>query len=407
MKIFLYLLLFSNKSPNTRGNKPISAGLFRWESWVDHRKSLKTAEIPPNLEHITNEDLNYWLARFVMEVRNQNGQPYVGGTLYGLCAALQRYVREKRAILSQGEPLDIYKDPRLDYFRKTFDVVLKDLHRQGIGASKKQADVISIDMEERLWDGGYLGDDEPQKLLNSLVFCLGLNLALRSGQEHRRLSPDMFTVVEGSDENRSYLLYTEFGSKNNAGGLKDRKVKNKSVTIFANLEKTSKCVIHLYAKYMSLRPFDAPPGVLYLQPLSKPKPDCWYQSRPVGHNALNKTVKSLCDKIGATGHFTNHSLRRTCATRLYNSGVGEQEIMAITGHRSKDGVRLYKKMSEDQEKELSEILQSSAKKAKCEKELEDVHVELENKENICPLSRKDSSGSSFSFNGCSVTINYN
>ena len=82
-------------------------------------------------------------------------------------------------------------------------------------------------MEEQLWKEGYLGDDNPQKLLDTLVFSFGINLALRSGQEHHRLSPNMFTLVEDSDGSSTYLLYTEFGSKNNASGLKDRKVANK------------------------------------------------------------------------------------------------------------------------------------------------------------------------------------
>ena len=152
---------------------------------------------------------------------------------------------------------------------------------------------------------------------------------------------------------------------------------------------------------MSLQPLDAPPGVFYLQSLSKPVSNCWYEPRPVGHNSLNKTVRNLCDKIGATGYFTNHSLRRTCATRLFRSGVGEQEIMAVTGHRSKDGVRVYKKMSEDQEKELSQILQSS-KKPKIEKEMAVVDKVAKEKENLPPVA--DSSGSSFNFSGCTVTI---
>ena len=54
---------------------------------MDHRKSLGT-EVPPPLDCMTNEQLNHWLARFIMEVRNQSGKPYAGGTLYGICAVV-------------------------------------------------------------------------------------------------------------------------------------------------------------------------------------------------------------------------------------------------------------------------------------------------------------------------------
>ena len=72
---------------NTR--RSTTWGVKIWDSWVDYRRSLGT-EIPPSLEEITNDELNQWLSRFVMEVRNKSGQPYVGGTLYAICAALQR-----------------------------------------------------------------------------------------------------------------------------------------------------------------------------------------------------------------------------------------------------------------------------------------------------------------------------
>ena len=57
-----------------------------------------------------------------------------------------------------------------------------------------------------------------------------------------------------------------------------------------------------------------------------------------------------------TGYKTNHSLRATAATRLFHAGVDEQLIMEWTGHRSLDGVRSYKRTSEEQQAALSDII---------------------------------------------------
>ena len=131
--------------------------------------------------------------------------------------------------------LDIYKCQEFAVFRGTFDSVLKDLHSSGVSISTKQAEVISTDLEDRLWSEGVLGSDTPQKLLDTLVFCFGLNYALHSGREHRDLRPDMLTYVEPTTGNsRPYLQYDESGSKNNPSGLRERKVTNKVVKIFAN-----------------------------------------------------------------------------------------------------------------------------------------------------------------------------
>ena len=59
------------------------------------------------------------------------------------------------------------------------------------------------------------------------------------------------------------------------------------------------------------------------------------------------------------------SLRATGATHLFENGTDEQLIMSRTGHRSIDGVRAYKRVSDKQRQILSER-RSNRKKRKCE-----------------------------------------
>ena len=68
----------------------------------------------------------------------------------------------------------------------------------------KQAEISSEGIEERLWSDGLLGDDNPQQLVDTLVFVLGLHLALRGRDEHRRLrfDPPQITVQTGSNGRR-------------------------------------------------------------------------------------------------------------------------------------------------------------------------------------------------------------
>ena len=51
--------------------------------------------------------------------------------------------------------------------------------------------------------------------------------------------------------------------------------------------------------------------------LAKPTGTCWYQKVPIGHNTLQATVSRLCNSVGFDGHFTNHSVCVTTATRLF------------------------------------------------------------------------------------------
>lgn len=66
----------------------------------------------------------------------------------------------------------------------------------------------------------------------------------------------------------------------------------------------------------------------------------------------------LCKDAGFSGFYTNHSLRATAATRLYEAGVDEQLICEKTGHRS-NAIRGYKRTSDLQQKGVSDIVQAN------------------------------------------------
>ncbi len=133
---------------------------------------------------------------------------------------------------------------------------------------------------------------------------------------------------------------------------------------YANEETPSRCFVTLYKKYQSKCPAQRPEHAFYLQPLKKPSRDCWYSVMPIGHYTLAGTVSRMCKAAGIAGYKTNHSLRATAATRLYQAGVDEQLIMEKTGHRSLEGVRTYKRTTTNQQEGISDIL-SLTRKKKC------------------------------------------
>ena len=69
----------------------------------------------------------------------------------------------------------------------------------------------------------FLGEHSPQALSDTMLFLCGLAFAMRSGEEHRSLQLIQLKLVEVSN-GPSYLMYYENYSKNNSGGLNDRKV---------------------------------------------------------------------------------------------------------------------------------------------------------------------------------------
>ncbi len=72
---------------------------------------------------------------------------------------------------------------------------------------------------------------------------------------------------------------------------------------------------------------------------------CWYINKLDGINVLSKTVSHLMKEGGFSGRYTNHSLRVSAATRMFQSGIEEQIVKEKTGHRS-EAVHAYKHTNE-------------------------------------------------------------
>lgn len=108
-------------------------------------------------------------------------------------------------------------------------------------------------------------------------------------------------------------------------------------------------------------------------------------------------MKTICQKGELKGNFSNHSGKRTLATRLYQAGVSEQMIMDRTGHRSEKAVRTYKRPADSMLKDVSNILNPSNKQIKLEdpKPLTDTRailpeqVDIENTENAFNVSKPE------------------
>ena len=197
----------------------------------------------------------------------------------------------------------------------------------------KNAELISKADENKLWNSGVLDTSTPRSLFNTGFFYNGKNFYLRGGEEHRQLHLSQLKRFSDPD----HYVYYENCSKNRAGTFRQ---KHKVVPVYCTCVEISKerCHVHLLDLYLQKLPNAALElDTFYMRPLCAAPSDpqrLWFANCPVGRNILASMVKDMCAEVGITGRKTNHSLRATGATELFQAHVPERLIQQRTGHHS-------------------------------------------------------------------------
>jgi hypothetical protein len=126
-------LIDSNKNANTRKNTQWAFSVF--ETWRLERS--RTGQLIPEFKMMTCEQMNFYLGRFIVEARRQDGAEYPPRSLYLIACGLLRYLRD-------GKVFDVNfldtRDHRFAEFRKILDSRMKDLLKRGVGTSVKRAE---------------------------------------------------------------------------------------------------------------------------------------------------------------------------------------------------------------------------------------------------------------------------
>ena len=111
--------------------------------------------------------------------------------------------------------------------------------------------------------------------------------------------------------------------------------------------------------YLSVQPTDLRcPNDFYLRPMAAPRNNVWYSCQHMGRGKLSKVTASMPQAAKLDGMVTNHSLRATAASRLYQSNCDEQ-LVERTGHRV---LLVYYKRTSSGQLEISSVLYGNGSK---------------------------------------------
>ena len=95
---------------------------------------------------MSKEEIDFWLSKFVPEIRKTNGKCFYPNALYGICCGLQRCVKDN------GRPeINLWTDYNFKGFQDSLESEMKRLTFQDVGVIKKQAEAFSISLRENTY----------------------------------------------------------------------------------------------------------------------------------------------------------------------------------------------------------------------------------------------------------------
>ena len=118
----------------------------------------------------------FWLPKFVLEVHKRDGASYPPDSLYPICTGLNRSLKGV-----DRADINIFSDPQFICFKETLDSEMKALKATG-SYQRKKAEVVMPRDEDVLWEKGLLGDHNPNVLLDTIVYYIGLYFAIWGGE---------------------------------------------------------------------------------------------------------------------------------------------------------------------------------------------------------------------------------
>lgn len=192
--------------------------------------------------------------------------------------------------------------------------------------------VVLMEDEERFWGTGALRNETPVQLLRTVFYLNGKNFLLR-GEEHYNLKISQLQCFN----NPPRYEYMEFVLKNRCGGMASHRLRNKVVPVFQGKSVGNQCHVYVLNLGLSKIPPEARAcDILYLSPKLQVADDdrLWYTSQQGRKNRVSQFMKEVCKETGVQKKYSNHSLRVTEATHLFQSGTPENFIMERSGHRS-------------------------------------------------------------------------
>ena len=189
-----------------------------------------------------------------------------------------------------------------------------------------------------------------------------MQFGFRARDESRKLKwGDISLITDATTKNEVLLWTGERGSKTSHG--ENARAFNPTAQATSN----ERCPVKHYKSYKSHRPEErlklGSPFFLAINHRRKAQSQIWYSKAPLGKNEIGKFMAEAAKRTGLPGNVTNHSVRKTCVSRLMDAEVPVNYVARLSGHKNLKSLDSYKVASVDHQRHMSLVLSRSTNEA--------------------------------------------
>lgn len=295
-----------------------------WQAWATYRNSLAKTSleevpvVPVDLKSAQQDQVTFWLPRFIQEVKAADGGEYNGGTLKQLMGLLHRYMKTECK----------YTGPSFNKLHSRLLLEVGVTHPQDGGGEKYKWDKLSKRIKRSiLWDMNILNLVTSEGILNAVLVYNKEVLGLRNQREHRHLKIEHLRLRENKRGTKYVAFWKPMMKATLPGTVQqsrrkpirhyDRKEDNNGESSRSYYE-----VLQTYFKYLPERkgPFyRRPAAVSSVTTPSQPK----FTKTPIGELALAEMLKAIYrEAVERIETKNNHTTKSSTDT----SPITKQEI---------------------------------------------------------------------------------
>ena len=315
------------------------------------RRYLDSINEKREVENIPSDELNVLMCRFFMSVKKKDGSHYEPVSFTSFHRSLQRFLNDK------GSPLNLLKDQQFKKSREVLSARKKQFVVENAKGNRPQAArELTAEEEDELFRLGEFGDSNPEALQRTVWWLLSLHFGFRARDESRRLKWGDVKLCKDPTTGNEFLLWeAERGSKTRHGDGYYR-----AFNPVAQATSNDRCPVKFYKEFSRRRPVEMKtaesPFYLAINRKRMPQNPIWYAKGPLGKNEIGKFLVNAAKNADIQGNITNHSVRKTCISRLMEANVPTNYVAQLSGHRNLKSLDSYKTASIVHQRKMSCIL---------------------------------------------------